>query len=211
MPKRRSARRAPAAPLPSLPPELVSIIVGYLDPEDWSTARALSVAYRDAVHEVTKRPEALGRLLESMELECPAALFAYDNEDEAAEELLLPHFPELLSSDGKAHSRLAFAQLNLKLMLDLTAYMHRLEPFNVVNLSTTYAYMETREHVEKFAEDTLDIYLQDPMSLDVAELISTLRWVMLRMVDRVRFASFYVERPTVGVATQFNPLLWEWK
>ena len=211
MPKRRRARRAPAAPLPSLPAELVSIISGYLDPEDWSTARALSVAYRDAVHEVTKRPEALGRLLETMELECPGALFAYDNEDEAAEQLLAPHFPELLYDDGDVRSRLAFAQLNLKLMLDVTAYMHRLTPHNVDNLFSTYAHIDTREEVENFAIDIRRIYLMDPMALQVAELISTLRWVMLRMVDRVRFASFYVEKPKAGATTQFKPLLWEWK
>ena len=96
-------------------------------------------------------------------------------------------------------------------MLDVTQYMHRLKPRNVDNLLSTYAYMETREQVEEFAEDILRIYLQDPMALHVAELISTMRWVMLRMVDRVRFASFYVEKSKTGATSQFKPLLWEWK
>ena len=45
-------------------------------------------------------------------------------------------------------------------------------------------------------------------------LLSTLRWAMLRMTDRVRFAGFNVERNIVGALTrdtQFQPLLWEWK
>ena len=48
-----------------------------------------------------------------------------------------------------------------------------------------------------------------------AQLFSTFRWVMLRMVDRVRFGSFYVERldPTHPgrPMTQLQPLIWEMK
>ena len=57
---------------------------------------------------------------------------------------------------------------------------------------------------------------RDRYRLEVEEdpnLLSTLRWVMLRMTDRVRFAGFNVERNSTDGArpTQFQPLLWEWK
>ena len=58
---------------------------------------------------------------------------------------------------------------------------------------------------------------RDRFRVEVEEdpnLLSTLRWVMLRMTDRVRFAGFNVERNIVHSSsrdTQFQPLLWEWK
>ena len=61
-------RAAPMAHVPSLPPELVSIVARFLEPSAWSTARALSKAYRDAVHERTKDPAALDELLWHMHL-----------------------------------------------------------------------------------------------------------------------------------------------
>ena len=128
---------------PSLPHELISIIAGHLHPAAWNTARALSVVYRDAVHEVTKRPEALGNLLAAMEFaNCPPAYLYYDGND---------------------------------------------------------------EHVQANRDRFRVEVEEDP------NLLSTLRWVMLRMADRVRFAGFNVERNSDGANTQFQPLLWEWK
>ena len=70
----------------------------------------------------------------------------------------------------------------------------------------------TREKIEMYVQANRDRY-----HFEVEEepnLLSALRWVMLRMTDRVRFAGFNVERNIDGVLTrdtQFQPLLWEWK
>ena len=198
---------------PSLPHELISIIAGRLHPAAWSTARALSVVYRDAVHEVTKRPEALGNLLAAMEFaNCPPAYLYYDDNDEPAERLLAPHFPKLLSRVGPGlRVRLPFAQLNLKLMLDLTCYYSHCS-FGGPDFLTEFWYVDTREKIEMYVQANRDRY-----HFEVEEepnLLSTLRWVMLRMTDRVRFAGFNVERNIEHANsrdTQFQPLLWEWK
>ena len=195
---------------PSLPHELISIIAGHLHPAAWNTARALSVVYRDAVHEVTKRPEALGNLLAAMEFaNCPPAYLYYDDNDEPAEQLLAPHFPNLLRLAGPGlRARLPFAQLNLKLMLDLTCYYSHCG-FGGPDFLADFWYVDTREKIEMYVQAN-----RDRFRLEVEEdpsLLSTLRWVMLRMTDRVRFAGFNVERNTDGANTQFQPLLWEWK
>ena len=198
---------------PSLPHELISIIAGRLDPTAWNTARALSVVYRDAVHEVTKRPEALGNLLAAMEFaNCPPAYLYYDDNDEPAERLLAPHFPKLLSRVGPGlRVRLPFAQLNLKLMLDLTCYYSHCG-FGGPDFLTGFWYVDTREKIERYVQANRDRYRVEVEHLEEdPNLLSTLRWVMLRMTDRVRFAGFNVERNTDGANTQFQPLLFEWK
>ena len=77
---------------------------------------------------------------------------------------------------------------------------------------TDFWYVDTREKIEMFVQAN-----RDRFRLEVEEdpsLLSTLRWAMLRMTDRVRFAGFNVERNIVhsnSRDTQFQPLLWEWK
>ena len=204
---------------PSLPHELISIIAGRLHPAAWNTARALSVVYRDAVHEVTKRPEALGNLLAAMEFaNCPPAYLYYDDNDEPAERLLAPHFPKLLSRVGPGlRVRLPFAQLNLKLMLDLTCYYSHCGFNGDPDFLTDFWYVDTREKIEMYVQANRDRFRGVNLGEEVEEdpnLLSTLRWAMLRMTDRVRFAGFNVERNIEHANsrdTQFQPLLWEWK
>ena len=142
---------------------------------------------------------------------CPPAYLYYDDNDEPAEQLLAPHFPKLLTAPVQQglRARLPFAQLNLKLMLDLTCYYSHCGFNGDPDFLTDFWYVDTREKIEMYVQANRDRY-----HFEVEEepnLLSTLRWVMLRMTDRVRFAGFNVERNTDGANTQFQPLLWEWK
>ena len=145
------------AHVPSLPPELVRIIARFTEPGAWSTARALSKVWREAIHERTKDPAALDELL--LHMHNRGRELRHDDvhwlDTRAAVEKWISEEPYLPEADE-----------------------------------------EMEEHFE-------------------AQLFSTFRWVMLRMVDRVRFGSFYVERldPTHPgrPMTQLQPLIWEMK
>ena len=210
------------AHVPSLPPELVSIVARFLEPSAWSTARALSKAYRDAVHERTKDPAALGELIWQMQLrECNPLYMNYGRDPQ--KELLERHFPTHDHSEPRHHG---FVRLSMKLMLDLAEYFayDRAQHYNehhARELSRdNILYIESRADVDKWMVEVMRPYVQrlDMASqtivdavLDEPSLWSTLRWVMLRMVDRVRFGHFYFERSHgPGICgTQLMPLIWE--
>ena len=209
------------AHVPSLPPELVSIVARFLEPSAWSTARALSKAYRDAVHERTKDPAALEELILFMQTRESSPLHIGYPEREPQKELLERHFPP--QHDRKHHG---FVRLSMKLMLDLAEYFayDRAQHYNehhARELSRdNILYIESRADVDKWMVEVMRPYVQrlDMASqtmvdavLDEPSLWSTLRWVMLRMVDRVRFGHFYFERSHgPGICgTQLMPLIWE--
>ena len=162
------------AHVPSLPPELVCIIARFTEPGAWSTARALSKVWRDAIHERTKDPAALDELLLHMHV-------AYDRTHKYTfgPGGVLPVARELRHDD-----------------------VH---------------WLDTRAAVEKWISEEPYLPEADEEMEEhfEAQLFSTFRWVMLRMVDRVRFGSFYVERLDPAhpgrPMTQLQPLIWEMK
>ena len=94
-------------------------------------------------------------------------------------------------------------------MLDLTCYYSHCS-FGGPDFLTEFWYVDTREKIEMYVQANRDRYHFE--GEEEPNLLSALRWVMLRMTDRVRFAGFNVERNTDGDRpTQFQPLLWEWK
>ena len=212
------------AHVPSLPPELVSIVARFLEPSAWSTARALSRAYRDAVHERTKDPAALRELIVHMYNRecCPIAIWFGDNDKQ--NKILKRHFPRHEDPDDSSPN--GFVRLSMKLMLDLAEYFaydraqHYNEHHDRELSRDNILYIESRADVDKWMVEVMRPYVQrlDMASqtiveavLDEPSLWSTLRWVMLRMVDRVRFGHFYFERSHgPGICgTQLMPLIWE--
>ena len=116
----------------------------------------------------------------------------------------------------------------MKLMLDLAEYVayDRAQHYSIHHVRElsrdNILYIESRADVDKWMVEVMRPYVQrlDMASqtmvdavLDEPSLWSTLRWVMRRMVDRVRFGHFYFERSrgpgTYG--TQLMPLIWEMK
>ena len=101
-------------------------------------------------------------------------------------------------------------------MLDLTCYYSHCG-FGGPDFLTEFWYVDTREKIEMYVQANRDRYRGVNLGEEVEEdpnLLSTLRWAMLRMTDRVRFAGFNVERNIDHANsrdTQFQPLLWEWK
>ena len=208
------------AHVPSLPPELMSIVARFLEPSAWSTARALSKGYRDAVHERTKDPAALDELLWHMHsLESTPLLINYGTRD-PKKELLERHFPH--RPNGESHN--GFVRLSLRLMLDLAEYVaydrdqvrYANQYKNGYSGNGRYVHLELRNDTIQFIDSRVDVEEVLKFALDEKqkepELWSTLRWVMLRMVDRVRFGSCYFERTiTNGNPTRRVPLIWEMK
>ena len=216
------------AHVPSLPPELVSIVTRFLEPSAWSTARALSKAYRDAVHERTKDPVALGELIWQMQLrECNPLYMNYGRDPQ--KELLERHFPTHDHSEPRHHG---FVRLSMKLMLDLAEYVaydrthkYTFGPGGALPVARELRHddvhwLDTRAAVEKWIDEEADLPAGDELEERgfahfeaelTSELFSTFRWVMLRMVDRVRFGHFYFERSHgPGICgTQLMPLIWE--
>ena len=182
------AQPTPMAHVPSLPPELVSIVTRFLEPSAWSTARALSKAYRDAVHERTKDPAALEELILLMQTRDSSPLHIGIPKFDLQKELLERHFPP--QHDRQHHG---FVRLSMKLMLDLAEYFayDRAQHYNehhARELSRdNILYIESRADVDKWMVEVMRPYVQrlDMASqtiveavLDEPSLWSTLRWVM---------------------------------
>ena len=214
--------------VPSLPRELVSIVARFLEPSAWNTARALSKMYRKAVHERTKDPAALEELIVHMQArECSPLHIGYPEHDPQSA-LLERHFP---TDEGEHHG---FVRLSVKLMLDLAEYLSY-DRANHYSWPTPHGgthfrdreihrgnitFIDSRADVEEWMGEVMRTnelhYCSATQSLVAAvweepHLWSTLRWVTLRMVDRVRFGHFYFERHhgEGRSGTQLMPLIWE--
>ena len=212
--------------VPSLPPELVRIIARFTEPGAWSTARALSKVWREAIHERTKDPAALDELLLHMHNRGVCPLMIIYGEDDPQSALLERHFPRQEFATNVHHG---FVRLSMKLMLDLAQYVaydrthkYTFGPGGVLPVARELRHddvhwLDTRAAVEKWISEEPYLPEADEEMEEhfEAQLFSTFRWVMLRMVDRVRFGSFYVERldPTHPgrPMTQLQPLIWEMK
>ena len=218
---------------PSLPPELVRIITRFTEPGAWNTARALSKVWRDAIHERTKDPAALDELTLYMHNRGVCPLMINYGEDDPQSALLERHFPRQEFATNVHHG---FVRLSMKLMLDLAEYVaydrthkYTFGPGGALPVARELRHddvhwLDTRAAVEKWIDEEADLPAGDELEERgfahfeaelTSELFSTFRWVMLRMVDRVRFGSFYVERldPTHPgrPMTQLQPLIWEMK
>ena len=211
------------AHVPSLPPELISIVTRFLEPSAWSTARALSKAYRDAVHERTKDPAALEELIVHMYTRDSGPTLIIYGEHDPQHELLERHFPRQEFATNVHHG---FVRLSMSLMLDLAQYVaydrthkYTFGPGGVLPVARELRHddvhwLDTRAAVEKWISEEPYLPEADEEMEEhfEAQLFSTFRWVMLRMVDRVRFGSFYFERPHhERYMTQLLPLFWEMK
>ena len=108
------------AHVPSLPPELVRIIARFTEPGAWSTARALSKVWREAIHERTKDPAALDELLLHMHNRGVCPLMIIYGEDDPQSALLERHFPRQEFATNVHHG---FVRLSMSLMLDLAQYV----------------------------------------------------------------------------------------